>query len=182
MNLRYRQERATQAAARLLQLRGGRMSYLKLLKLLYLADRKSLVEHGRPITFDRFVSMDHGPVLSQTYNLIVAEEPPDKRSYWREFISEPEHYEVHLLKEAPSGELSAAQEGVLGEVFAEFGHLSRWELVKFTHTLPEWVDPQGSSIPIAIRDVLRASGLDEEEAEAVEGDLAGEDALERLLQ
>lgn len=182
MNLRYRQERATQAAARLLELRGGTMSYLKLLKLLYLADRKALVEHGRPITFDRYVSMDHGPVLSQTYNLIVAEESPGTHSYWREFISEPADYEVHLLKAAPNGELSAAQERILDEVFEEFGRLGRWDLVKLTHTLPEWEDPQGSSIPIALRDVLRATGLDDDEAEAIEADLAGEDALERLLQ
>lgn len=182
MNLRYRQERATQAAARLLKLRGGTMSYLKLLKLLYLADRKALLQHGRPITFDRFVSMDHGPVLSQTYNLIVAEESPGEHSYWREFISEPEHYEVRLRKDAPNGELSAAQERVLDEVFEEFGAMGRWDLVKFTHTLPEWENPHGSSIPIALRDVLRGAGVDDEEAEAVEEELAGETALERLLE
>ncbi len=70
-------------------LRGCRMSYMKLLKLLYLAARGALLAHGRPITYDRYVSMDHGPVLSQTYNLIVAEQsqgqPP---SYWRQFISQ----------------------------------------------------------------------------------------------
>jgi len=49
MILRFQHERATQAAARLLQRRGGRMSYMKLLKLLYLADRKALLSVGRPI-------------------------------------------------------------------------------------------------------------------------------------
>ncbi|MDR0788217.1 MAG: SocA family protein [Gemmatimonadota bacterium] len=182
MNLRYHQERATQAAARLLEVRGGVMSYLKLLKLLYLADRRSLLQHGRPITFDRFVSMDHGPVLSQTYNLIVGEEQPGQRSYWREHITEPEHHEVRLLKKPTENELSAAQERILDEVFDEFGRMGRWQLVDYVHTLAEWQDPHGSSIPISIRDVLRAGGLDDEVAEAVENDLAGEDALSRLLQ
>jgi uncharacterized phage-associated protein len=182
MNLRYHQERATQAAARLLDARGGAMSYLKLLKLLSLADRRALLDHGRPITFDRFVSMPHGPVLSQTYDLIVGEEQPGQRSYWREHISEPERYEVRLLKKPATSTLSAAQERILDEVFAEFGSMGRWQLVQYVHTLAEWQDPQGSSMPISIRDVLRAGGLDDEAAEAVEDDLAGEDALSRLLQ
>ena len=181
MRLRYHQERATQAAARLLKLRGGAMSYMKLLKLMYLADRKALLEHGRPITYDRFVSMDHGPVLSQTYNLIVAEESPEEHSYWRQFISEPANYEVSLLHDAPNGELSRAQEDVLESVFAEFGHMSRWDLVTFCHTLPEWVDPKGSSNPIALSDVLRAGGMEADDVDAVVEALSAEDALDQLL-
>ncbi|MEP6495255.1 MAG: Panacea domain-containing protein [bacterium] len=181
MRLRYRQERATQAAARLLQLRGGTMAYMKLLKLLYLADRKALLEHGRPITYDRYVSMDQGPVLSQTYNLIVAEETPDRPTYWRRYISEPEHYEVRLIGEAPTGELSKAQEAILDEVFREFGHLGRWALVDLCHTLPEWVDPQGSSIPISIGDVLRGAGLEADAVAAIEEAFLAEDALASLL-
>ena len=71
--------------------------------------------------------MDHGPVLSQTYNLIVAEQSPDQpTSYWRQFISEPEQYEVRLLADTPPvGELSPAQLGVLDVVFREFGAMSR---------------------------------------------------------
>ncbi len=157
------------------------MSYLKLLKLLYLADRKALLTLGRPITFDRYVSMDHGPVLSQTYNLIVGEERPDAPSYWRRYISEPDHYEVALLGDAPSGALSPVQERILDEIFDEFGHWGRWDLVRLTHTLPEWQDPHGSSLPIAIRDVLRGADVEEAEAEAIEEELSGEDALERLL-
>ena len=183
MMLRYRQERATQAASHLLKLRGGRMSYMKLLKLLYLADRAALLAHGRPITYDRFVSMDHGPVLSQTYNLIVAEQSPDQpSSYWRQFISEPERYEVRLLVDSPPvGELSSAQLAVLDAVFSEFGAMSRWQIVEFVHTLPEWEDPDGSSVPIALRDVLKGGGMEEDDVESVEGALLSEEALAVLV-
>lgn len=44
----------------------GQMSILKLIKLLYLAERESLDVFGQPISFDRMVSMDNGPVLSRT--------------------------------------------------------------------------------------------------------------------
>lgn len=183
MKLHFRQERTTQAAAHLLRRRGGRMSYMKLMKLLYLADRTALLTLGRPITYDRYVAMDHGPVLSQTYNLMVAEAAPNEPiGYWRQWISETEHYEVKLVNsDPPVDELSPAQLTILDDVFAQFGALGRWELVKFAHTLPEWQDPHGSSIPIALRDVLRGGGMDDEDAELVEDGLLNEDALASLL-
>lgn len=180
MHLQFRQEKATQAAARLLKKRGGQMSYMKLLKLLYLADRKALLEQLRPITYDRYVSMPQGPVLSQTYNLMVAEDTPNGGSYWRRFISEPVNYEVRLLQDAPRGELSAAQEQILDDIFEEFGKMGRWELVELSHHLPEWKDPQGSSVPISVHEVLRAAGLEEAEIEAVDEALAADDALAQL--
>jgi uncharacterized phage-associated protein len=183
MNLRFQHKRATQAAARLLFRRGGRMSYMKLLKLMYLADRKALLQFGRPITYDRYVSMDHGPVLSQTYNLMVAEESPTGApSYWRELISEPIKYEVSLrVAQPPHDQLSPAQESVLDDVFDEFGAMSRWELVSLVHTLPEWQDPQGSSVPISLRDLLAGAGVDDADVDEIEAALLGEEAMAALL-
>ena len=42
------------------------MSYMRLLKLLYLAERKSLAETGRPILGDRTIAMQQGPVMEAT--------------------------------------------------------------------------------------------------------------------
>jgi uncharacterized phage-associated protein len=157
------------------------MSYMKLLKLLYLADRRALLELGRPITYDRYVSMDQGPVLSQTYNLIVAEPLPDRPSYWRRFISEPLGYDVLLSADAGSSELSEVQERILDDVFAEFGSRSRWDLVGLTHGLPEWEDPHGSSIPIDLQDVLIGGGMSPDIATDVVEALAAEEALFSLI-
>lgn len=49
---------------------GNKMEYIKLLKILYLVDRRMLVDHGTLLTCDTWVSMDYGPVLSQTCDLI----------------------------------------------------------------------------------------------------------------
>jgi uncharacterized phage-associated protein len=54
----------------LLELHGDRMEYVRLLKLLYIADREMMAEAGAPITGDRAVAMDHGPVLSHVYDLV----------------------------------------------------------------------------------------------------------------
>ena len=183
MNLRFKHERATQAAAWLLQRRGGRMSYMKLLKLMYLADRQALLSFGRPITYDRYVSMTHGPVLSQTYNQMVAEESPDETpSYWRSLISGPENYEVSLrVANPPHDQLSPAQERVLDDVFREYGTLTRWQIVALVHTLPEWRDPHGSSIPISLRELLAAGGVDESDAAEIEAAMLRDEAVYSLV-
>jgi uncharacterized phage-associated protein len=164
MILRFDEAKATQAAAFLLKLRGGRMHYLKLIKLLYLADRAALIQWGIPITTDKYVAMDHGPVVSRIYNLIADEIP---KPVWAEFISAPlGDYEVELRKEAPTDRLSRAEEKLLADIFEQFGRLSRWKLVEYVHTLPEWTNPQGSSTPISIREILKAAGEDEQEIRA----------------
>ena len=91
---------------------------------------------------------------------------------WSQLISAPlGDYEVELVKEAPTDvptdRLSRAEESLIREIFAEYGTWSRWKLVDHLHTLPEWQDPHGSSIPIHIRDILRAGGDDEQEIRAV---------------
>ncbi len=76
MRLRFNERKATQAAAHLLKLRGGEMSFMKLINLLYLADRSALLQWVRPITTDSYVSMDRGPVLSRVLDLATVEELP----------------------------------------------------------------------------------------------------------
>ena len=80
--MRFNEAKATEAAARLIELRGGKMSYRKLIKLLYLADREALLRWGRPVTTDRYVSIDHRPVVSNVYELIRAE-PQHGRGHCR---------------------------------------------------------------------------------------------------
>ena len=139
------------------------MSYLKLIKLLYLLDRTSLLRWGRPVTTDSYVSMDNGPVVSRIYDLIREEPDPGSRAFWRTYISEPQHYEVALIKDPGNSELSRAEESLIQEIFVDYGYRSRWELRDYSHTLPEWSNPNGSTIPISFRDILKAG--DKTEAE-----------------
>lgn len=165
----------------LLQLGGGKMSYMKLIKLLYILDRKALLRWGRPVTTDCYVSMDRGPVLSRTLNLITEESSPNAHSFWAEHISEPEHYEVRLQGEPSAEELSEAEIALIQEVFGEHGRKSRWELVDLTHEFPEWQNPRGSAIPIQYRDILRAGGKTEGEIAAIEEELDGLAFADSLL-
>lgn len=164
LQLPFNEAKVTQAAALFLKLRGGRMHYLKLIKLLYITDRKALRRWGFPVTMDQFVAMDHGPVVSRTFNLIQGVPAPT----WNAHISAPmgEH-EVELRGEGPGTSLlSEDEEKLIREVFHEYGHRNRWELVEITHRFPEWRNPDGSSLPIGISDILEAFGESESEIEA----------------
>ena len=182
MILPFDEAKATQVASRILHMRGGRMHYLKLIKLLYIIDREALLRWGVPVTTDRHVSMDHGPVVSRIYKLIVEEEIP--KPQWGEFISPPvgDGYEVELKKEAPADRLSAAEEKLIEEVYQNYGYMNRWKLRDLCHTFPEWKDPQGTSIPIHIREILKAGGEDEEEIRATLRELRAMAAAEEALR
>ncbi len=160
MKPQYNEAKATQVAFLLLTLRGGTMSYLKLMKLMYLIDRSALIRWGRSVTFDSVVSMDNGLVLSETYSLIREDRRPNSATIWQNFISEPLNYEVSAKEqETDFDELSDAEENLIKEIFGKFGKMSRWELVDDVHhRLPEWIDPDGSSIPLTYRDILIKSG------------------------
>ena len=76
------------------------------------------------------------------------------------------------MNEAGDDELSDAEIQLLYRIFTEHGHKSRWDLVKLTHTLPEWIDPHGSAIAITYADILKAGGKSDLEVAAVEDELA----------
>ncbi len=48
-----------------------KMTRMRLLKLLYLANRESIKDTGYPIVDDKFVAMDWGVVMSNTYDCIT---------------------------------------------------------------------------------------------------------------
>jgi Protein of unknown function (DUF4065) len=132
-----------------------------------LADRRTLVEQGQPITGASMVSMKHGPVLSEVLELI--NEGEKQGGPWADYISPPLAYEVQLKVGGPEAdELSRYELRVLGEVHARFGGMDRWALVDWLHeNIPEWQDPDGSVLPIRFADVLRAHDISEQDIQKI---------------
>ena len=163
----FNERKATQAAALLIRKSGGAISLLSLMKLLYLADRRAIIETGHSITGDRLFSMPHGPVPSKVYNLassntrVIFGSSPWAESFRRTGNS------VTLLADPGCDELSKYDHTVLGSIYAEFGHLSPWALRGLTHKLPEYRDPNGSSIRIDPVEILKLAGIDASEIEAI---------------
>jgi uncharacterized phage-associated protein len=148
------------------------MSYMKLIKLLYLADREALARWGRPITTDIYFSMDKGPVLSHVLDRINEGPSPEDPSYWAQHITPSGNYEVTLTTDPDGDLLSEAEDELLDSVFKAHGHLSRWKIVDLVHTLPEWQNPSGGAIPIRYSDILKAFNKKPEEIAAIESELA----------
>lgn len=156
----FDERRAAQMAAYFLDKAGGKMPLLKLMKLMYLADRESLRQYGYPITFDAINSMDHGPVLSRSYDLAKGAVESNVEG-WDHWISDRENHDVSLNRACNRDallDLSDVEVAVLATVWRNFGHMTKWQIRDYTHTLPEWRDPEGSSLPIAFENVLLAVG------------------------
>lgn len=162
----FDERRAAQAAAWLLRRHGQPLEYIKLIALLYLADRRAMIETGCPITGDRFASLDHGPVLCQIYDSIKSGSR-GAHSTWSEYVGPPSNYLVACAGKSDIGALSEYDTDLLDDVYAEFGVLPWTELCRRTRELPEWNDPAGGSEPIDPAIILRAEGLTEQHIEDI---------------
>ena len=161
----FEERRAVQAAAVLIRIEGGTLNYTKLLKLLYLADRRSLVETGRTITGSTFVSMENGPVLSEVYNCIKQE---PARPLWDEHIARDGRYDVRLIKEAFDDQLSDYDVTVLKDLSTRHRCDDCWRMIDIVHGLREWRDPKPARVaPLPASEILRANGVDEETIRAL---------------
>lgn len=166
----FSEKRAAQAAARLLRRHGGPMEYSKLIKLLYLADRRVFIETGLPITGDRMVSMKHGPVLSRIYDLVKGETAGD--GSWGAYVHPRQGYTVSWTGREDAEELSEGEREVLDEVYDEHATLSWARLGDKTHDLDEWHDPGKSSNPIDPREILASHGLSPIEIDVIANEAA----------
>ncbi|MCF6262627.1 MAG: SocA family protein [Xanthomonadales bacterium] len=179
----YNEIKAAQAAAHFLILRGGQMSSLKLMKLLYLSDRESMNLYGYPMTGDNFSSLPHGPVLSVTKDFMDGSLQSCEGG-WQSLMNDKKDYEIALqmgVQPEHLGSLSQADIEILDSVWDQFGKMNRWEIRDYTHELPEWEDPRGSSMPIRYKDVLLALSKPLEEAKQIEANILEAAELENTL-
>lgn len=169
------EQKTTEAAALLIQLSGGRMRYIKLLKLLYYADREAFARWERPITYDNYVSMDYGPVLSSTYNLIKGN---GNGRYWNRYIVTKGYY-VHFRDEPPAfKKLSLAEIGLIQKIFKKYSSIDPFELSRQSHNLPEYKKPpKGSSIPISVNELLEALKYPPEEIDRITSEVKEESSI-----
>jgi uncharacterized phage-associated protein len=159
MDFRFDFDRTVQAAAVLLEYdRARRLSYLRLLKLLYVADRETLLEKGRPITGDRAVARKLGPVLSHVYDLVRGQSA--HAGEWDHYVH-TDGYQVELVNDPGRGRLSPYDANKLREVSDRYRNLDDWQLCEVTHGYGEWAQHYAggdSSSPIPWEDVLAAAG------------------------
>lgn len=181
----FNERKAAQVAAWFLQQEGGRMPHLKLIKLMYLADREAMSECGFSITGDQVVAMPHGPVLSMTLNFINGDIESGEDG-WEAWINDRENHDV-AARDRPHGqealdELSASDLDILKKLWKRFGKMTKWEIRDYTHKhCPEWEDPQGSSYPITYQRIFEALGRSKEEAAALSERIKEQQQIDRVF-
>lgn len=179
---RFNYEKAVQAVAHILRDEPShRLNYMRLIKLLYMADRESLRETGQPITGDRVFAMDRGPVLSNLYNLIKQEHR--RTPEWSRFFRR-DHYELVMESDPGNEKLCRYEAEKLTQVQQENQDLDEFDVANKTHTFPEWKQNKpspGGANPIPAEDILRALGYDSEEIERIRKEARAEHAMARLM-
>ncbi len=148
--------------------RSKRMNILRLMKLLYIADRESLRAAGYVLTGDAPYALKHGPVLSKVYNLCRPDSIGPSADAWRQYFR-AEDYNLHLVAEPGEDRLSEHDKRIVSQVVEDHRCIGTWRLRDLTHTFPEWQknDPGNSSRPIPLGDILDA--LDRhDDVEAIE--------------
>lgn len=178
---RFNLAKSIQAAAELLRKEAhGQMSRLRLIKLLYIADREALKDNGRPITWDKWVAMEHGPVLSRFYDVIKGEEAGSTEL--AKFVAQEGH-QLALKADPGKDLLSRYEVRKLNELSHRYRNMDAWEIVEETHKFPEWIknNPGKSSRPIPLEDILAGLNMEPERIKAVLKDAAEAGKVQQAL-
>jgi len=172
-------KKATQAVARLIQSSGGPIDYLRVIKLIYLADRESLRKRGVPIVGGQYYSMRKGPVISEVMNFVGKRNAPG----WKEMISPRYGNEIRLQGKPSFEALSQSEIDILDEVVEFHSSRTTEELVSWCHkhcAEYEKVALDGRK-PITIESILRAVGKSQKAINNIVQEAKSLIELDRLL-
>lgn len=122
---------------------GSPPTQFEIAKTIFLADYRHLETYGRPITFDNFVAMEHGPVPSATYDMLKASfEWPRlglQRAPWatKPAGGKKRHY-VNPERSANLRKLSETDADELAKAFRDVRTMGFGKTSDFTHHIPAY--------------------------------------------
>jgi uncharacterized phage-associated protein len=148
---------------------------LKIVKLLFLADKQHLLEIGRPILGDWYSCMPYGPVPSQSFNVIrdVMDADPEMHPLAEDRFAEyftidtTRRHPALVAKKAPNLDIfSDSEVAALDSAIKTYGDMTGADLIKLTHDDPIWTVPNkkrkdGSSVEIPFELFFEVNGADD---------------------
>ncbi len=141
MLLEFDYKKATQAINYLTKKEGGQIDKLKLIKLVYLADRYHLRRYGRPMVNDAYFAMPLGPVGSSVKDIAEFSGFLDgsELTYAVTYLGRGGvENTVVSIADVDTGVFSKSEIEALDFAYNEFGGQSAPSLVNITHRYPEW--------------------------------------------
>lgn len=171
VNFRFNIEKATDASLQFIAREGGRINVMKLVKLIYLLDRLSIQRRGVPVVGGIYFSMRNGPVTSELLDLVNAGElAGEEGSRWETLISDRKDHEIAIRGAAPPEResLSDVELELIGEIFAEHGGKTQWQLRDWCHErCAEWTPLQNGREHISIEELALNTGRSEKDAHRI---------------
>ena len=113
---------------------------LKVIKLIYLADRYHLRKYGRPITNDEYWAMLYGPVGSITKRITEDSSllSQETRSYARQYLNPTARNQITSITPPDLNVFSDTEKEAFYFVVTQFADKSTAQLVNQVHKYPEW--------------------------------------------
>ena len=116
---------------------------IKLVKLIYLADKYHLIRYGRTITNDDYYAMEHGPVGTTVKDVLSLDSFNLSKKDYKYALSlldkiDDNHFRANTEAKASFDMLSETDKEALDFVIEKFGWMRQWELRDYTHQYPEW--------------------------------------------
>jgi uncharacterized phage-associated protein len=114
----------------------NRTNYMRLLKLLYIADRESIRDTGFPITGDTVYATKRGPVLGGVLDLIKSEHVDS--ALWDRYIRK-DRYDIEIMEDPGLTALSRYEVQKLHLVSEEYADRDECEMCDLTNNFPELI-------------------------------------------
>lgn len=118
----------------------GKPTIHEVLKIRYFADKLHLAEYGFVASGDEYVAMQHGPVASNTYNLLKAARGDQSEWLHPSFsliahnaVQVTSDHRVECLRDPDMSQLSIADIDCLDDAIARYGHMNFGERSKLSH-------------------------------------------------
>jgi len=176
--------KTTEAAATILQHAGGKMEYFDLIKILYLTDKEALARWERPVTFDNYVSMKYGQVLSMTYDLIKKTSKSES-GLWEKTIDSNygKSYYLTLKANLKPKKLSVREVKLLEEIYMKFKDYS-WEELGQETKGSEYQQPNDNqgSIHTRFEDILKSLNFSNDDINRIDSALEDYSYIKELSE
>jgi uncharacterized phage-associated protein len=148
------------------------LSQYDILKTIFLADRAHMNKYGRPITFDNYVAMEHGPVPSLTYDLLKPEtrfdEYFDEERPWNTIPDGNINQFVKAKREFNKNVLSKSDIHTLDSALDIITSLSFAQIKRLTHGDPAYIEAWKRRGPLPASDMDMTLLLDDADQETIE--------------
>lgn len=170
--MQFNERKAVEAAYEVVKASGGKITILRLVKLLYLIDRYAIDNWERTVTTDNHVSMPHGPVTSRIYSIHRKDTPSDA---WDKFLSSTNR-DIKIKEKLHIKKLSRREIDAIHKIVYKYRSHTTSQLRNITHKLPEYTETT-SSIPIHLDEILKALNTGPEDINRIKEDIQREEEI-----